>query len=190
VGPGRWELLRALGMAAADPAAMGELGLEPVGATGHDEVFAVNCPPFASLYLGEGHLGLDGPSESDHLAGLLDRYAALGEAGEDGARRVMFGEFLWPWLPAYLGAVRDLPSGPLTRWAELAAEPERAARWLAGEADHWARWHSAGQHGATGPDLVQLWWAERAAGTARLLRGPGPQVPGDGRETECVSAAD
>ena len=104
MGPGRWELLRALGKVAADPAAMGELGLEPVGTTGHDEVFAVNCPPFASLYLG----GLDGPPEADHLAVLLDRYAGLGEAGEDGARRVLFGEFLWPWLPAYLGAV----SGP------------------------------------------------------------------------------
>jgi hypothetical protein len=69
VGLGRWELLRALGAVTADQAAAGELGLPPVGETGHDEVFTVNCPPFASLYLG-------GPAEPDHLAGLLDRYRA------------------------------------------------------------------------------------------------------------------
>ncbi len=310
MGLERWELLRALGAVTADPGAAGKLGLPPVGETGHNEVFTVNCPPFASLYLGGeklggylggeelggylggeelggylggeelgGHLGgeeLDGPAEADHLAVLLDRYAGLGEAGEDGARRALFGEFLWPWLPAYLGAVLDLPPGPLTRWAELtldalrhereqdldpagplpralreapppvrlgylgrpgepdagadglveglveglltplrsgmiltrravtagaeqvgagqrignrrralgamlAAEPERAARWLADEAERWARRHRASQHGASRPgasrpgaeepDTVQLWWAERAAGTARLLRG-------------------
>lgn len=251
MGPGRWELLRALGMVAADPAAAGEVGLEPVGTTEHDEVFTVNCPPFASRYLGDEDPG--GPAESDHLAVLLGRYAALGEAGQDDARRVLFGEILWPWLPAYLGAVHDLPTGPLTRWAELTldalwrereqdpdpaeplpralcaapppagldalaeglltplrsgmiltrravaagaeqvgagqrignrrralaamltAEPQRAARWLAGEADRWALRHGArppgaGQDGTAGADLVQLWWAERAADTARLLR--------------------
>ena len=296
---GRWELLRALGRVAADPAAAAELGLRPAGETAHAEVFEVNCPPYAALYLGEdqGQLatlwtaaGLEVPPEPDHLAGMLDRYAGLGEgAGLDGARRVLLREFLWPWLPAYLGAVLDLPAGPLTRWAELtldalrherdqdrnldessggplplpralreappalglgdpsapvepggfgawagpgvpggldgrveglvegrvdglveglveglltprrsgmiltrrvvaagaeqvgagrrignrrralaamlAAAPERTARWLAGEADHWAH-----RHRAFSPDPVQLWWAERAAATARLLR--------------------
>ncbi|HEX5304393.1 MAG TPA: molecular chaperone TorD family protein [Streptosporangiaceae bacterium] len=318
MGLGRWKLLRALGAVAADPAAAADLGLPPAGTTGRDEVFTVNCPPYASLYAGDdqGRLaafwaaaGLDPAAEPDHLAVLLDRYAGLGEAGEDGARRVLFGEFVWPWLPAYLGAVSDLPAGPLTRWAELtldalrdereqdrdwglepggslpwalcdapppvglgglgelveglltplrsgmiltrravaagaeqvgagqrignrrraldamlAAEPERAARWLAGEADRWARRHASGQlgpsqdetspdgasrDGSAGSDPVQLWWAERAAGTARLLsgidalRGAGEaRDPGEthgtrgqegvrgGQETESVSVAD
>jgi hypothetical protein len=310
VGLGRWKLLRALGAVAADPAAAADLGLPSAGTTGHDEVFMVNCPPYASLYAGDeqGRLaafwvaaGLDPAAEPDHLAVLLDRYAGLGEAGEDGARRVLFGEFVWPWLPAYLGAVSDLPPGPLTRWAELAldalrdereqyrdlerepggalpralreapppvrlggpdgpggpdggldelveglveglltplrsgmiltrravaagaeqvgagrrignrrralgamlaAEPERAGRWLAGQADRWARRHASGQleagrdrasrHGASrdgasrdgasrdgsaGPDPVRLWWAERAAGTARLLRDADANFP-------------
>ena len=277
-------------------------------------MFTVNCPPYASLYAGDGQgrlaafwatAGLDPPAEPDHLAVLLDGYAGLGEAGKDDARRVLFGEFMWPWLPAYLGAVSDLPPGPLTGWAELtldalraereqdrdldlgpggplpwalreapppagpdglvaglltplrsgmiltrravaagaeqvgagprignrrralgamlAAEPERAARWLAGEADRWARRHASGQlgtsqggasqGGSAGSDPVQRWWAERAAGTARLLRGidalrradepRGARKSGgahgarnaqegvrDGRETEWVSAAD
>ena len=309
MGLGRWELLRALGAVAADPAAAADLGLPSAGTTGHDEVFTVNCPPYASLYAGDdqGRLaafwataGLDPPAEPDHLAVLLDGYAGLGEAGKNDARRVLFGEFMWPWLPAYLGAVSDLPPGPLTGWAELtldalraereqdrdldlgpggplpwalreapppagpdglvaglltplrsgmiltrravaagaeqvgagprignrrralgamlAAEPERAARWLADEADRWARRHASGQlgtsqGGSAGPDPVQLWWAERAAGTARLLRGidalrradepRGARKSGgahgarkaqegvrDGRETEWVSAAD
>jgi hypothetical protein len=280
-------LLRALGAVAAEPAAAADLGLPPAGTTGHDEVFTVNCPPYASLYAGDvqGRLagfwaaaGLDPAAEPDHLAVLLDRYAGLGEAGEDGARRVLFGEFVWPWLPAYLGAVSDLPPGPLTGWAELtldalrdereqdrdldlgpggalpwalreapspagpdglpeglltplrsgmiltrravaagaeqvgagqrignrrralgamlAAEPERAARWLAGEAGRWARRHASGQLGpsrdeasrdeSAGSDPVQLWWAERAAGTARLLRSTealrGADEPLGGRE--------
>src|SRR5690349_13616760 len=111
--------------------------------TGHDEVFTVNCPPYASLYAGDdqGRLaafwataGLDPPAEPDHLAVLLDGYAGLGEAGKDDARRVLFGEFVWPWLPAYLGAVSDLPPGPLTGWAELTLDALRAgtARLLRG----------------------------------------------------------
>jgi hypothetical protein len=140
----RWELLRALGAAAADPAATAELGLPPAGTAGHDEVFAFNCPPYASLYLGEdgGRLaalwagtGPGVPTEPDHLAALLDRYAGLGEAGEDGTRQVLFREFLWPWLPAYLGSVCDLPAGPLTRWAELALTALRREREQDGELD-------------------------------------------------------
>ena len=49
----RWELLRALGAVAANPAAAAELDLPPAGRAGHDEVFVFNCPPYASLYLGE-----------------------------------------------------------------------------------------------------------------------------------------
>lgn len=269
---GRWQLLRAYGRVVADPAAMAELGLLPAGETEHAEVFVVNCPPYPSLYLGEEFPGED-------LAVLLDRYARLGETGEDDARRVLFSELLWPWLPAYLGAVADLPSGPLTGWAELtlaalrhereqlrslgeplpralrvappsiesgvpdgpdglaeglltplrsgmiltrrvvaagaeqvgagqrtgnrrralaamlAAEPERAACWLAGQADHWAGRHRAiGDEAGAGADKVQLWWAERAAGTARLVRSARVQhgicgFRGDS-ETAGVCAAD
>lgn len=45
-----------------------------------------------------------------------------------GARRVLFGEFVWPWLPAYLGAVSDRPPGPLTGWAELTLDALRDER--------------------------------------------------------------
>ncbi len=118
----RWELLRALGAVAADPAAARELGLLPAGPAEHAEVFAFNCPPYASVYLGAGNgqlatqlatqlralraaAGAAASPEPDHLTELLGLYARLGQAGEDGTRRVLFREHLWPWLPAYLGAV-------------------------------------------------------------------------------------
>jgi len=34
-------------------------------------------------------------------------------------RRALFREHLWPWLPAFLGAVSDLPADALAAWAEL-----------------------------------------------------------------------
>jgi hypothetical protein len=157
----RWELLRTLGSVAGDPAAArtagAALGLPPCGDTEHAEVFAVNCPPYASVYLGAastGRLaafwaatGLGVPAEPDHLTTLLGLYACLGEAASESAelgqaelgqaelrqapfgqaqfrqaqfRQVLFREHLWPWLPAYLGAVSDLPAGTLTPWAKLA----------------------------------------------------------------------
>jgi hypothetical protein len=171
----RWELLRTLGAAAGDPAAArtagAALGLAPCGDAEHAEVFAVNCPPYASVYLGAAGtgrlaafwaaIGLGVPPEPDHLATLFDLYARLGEAvAESGQpqqarpqqarpqqarpqqarpqqaqprlaqlRRALFREHLWPWLPAFLGAVSDLPAGALTPWAELtlrALQRERA----------------------------------------------------------------
>src|SRR5262249_10139304 len=58
----RWELLRALGAVAGDPAdaraTCGALGLLGPGNAEHTEVFVLNCPPYASVYLGaEGGLG-------------------------------------------------------------------------------------------------------------------------------------
>jgi hypothetical protein len=101
---GRWELLRALGAVAGDPAdaraAAAALGLPDCGNAEHADVFVFNCPPYASVYLGaEGGLGgegadrvagfwraigLDpGPGEPDHLTSLLSLYASLGEAAQE-----------------------------------------------------------------------------------------------------------
>lgn len=114
----RWELLRALGAVAGDPAdartAAAALGLPGCDNAEHTEVFVANCPPHASVYLGaEGGLGGEGadrvagfwraiglepgPGEPDHLTSLLGLYASLGEAA-DQARR--------PATAAALGQMR------------------------------------------------------------------------------------
>jgi nitrate reductase delta subunit len=146
----RWELLRALGVVADSPAAAravaGPLGLAPVSDAEHTAVFVMNCPPYASVYLGpDGALGGEGadraagfwralaitpPAEPDHLTALLALYASLGEAAADAGRPAtaqalsrsrlsLFREHLWPWLPAYLDAVADLGVPALTAWAGL-----------------------------------------------------------------------
>lgn len=151
VTAGRWELLRALGAVADSPAAARSvgppLGLDPVSDAEHTDVFVLNCPPYAAVYLGpEGALGGEGadrvagfwraigigpPAEPDHLAALLGLYARLGEATAEARRPAtvatlarsqagLFWEHLWPWLPAYLDAVTDLAVPPLARWADLA----------------------------------------------------------------------
>jgi hypothetical protein len=51
--------------------------------------------------------------------------------------------------------------------AMLEAEPERAAWWLAAEADRWSQRHLSVAPG----DPVQQWWGDRAASTAAMLRG-------------------
>jgi nitrate reductase delta subunit len=172
----RWEMLRTLGAAAWDPAAAraagAALGLPPCGDTEHAEVFAVNCPPYASVYLGAADtgrlaafwaaIGLGVPPEPDHLTTLLGLYARLGEAADQSGqlrqaqpgqaqlpeallrqaqllrvqlpqaqlRQALFREHLWPWLPAFLGAVSDLPAGALTPWAELTWRALRREREL------------------------------------------------------------
>jgi Nitrate reductase delta subunit len=155
----RWELLRKLGAVAANRAARAAgaaLGLPPCGDTEAAEVFTVNCPPYASVYLGAAStgrlaafwaaIGLAVPPEPDHLTMLFGLYARLGEAAAESARlrqaqlrqaqlrQALFREHLWPWLPAFLGAVSDLPGGALTPWAELTLralrrERERARDW-------------------------------------------------------------
>jgi Nitrate reductase delta subunit len=150
----RWELLRMLGAVVANRAtaraAGAALGLPPCGDTEAAEVFTVNCPPYASVYLGAastGRLavfwaatGLAVPPEPDHLTTLLGLYARLGEAAAESAqlrqaqlrqaqlRQALFREHLWPWLPAFLGAVSDLPGGALTPWAELTLRALRRER--------------------------------------------------------------
>jgi TorA maturation chaperone TorD len=146
----RWELLRALGAVADSPAAAravaAPLGVAAVGDAEHTEVFVLNCPPYASIYLGpDGALGGEGadraagfwralaiapPAEPDHLTALLALYASLGEAAAQAGRPAtaralarsrlsLFREHLWPWLPAYLDAVADLGVPALTAWAGL-----------------------------------------------------------------------
>jgi len=150
---GRWELLRALGAVADNPADAGTasraLALPGPGRAEHTEVFVLNCPPYASVYLGaEGALGgeaadraagfwraigLAPPAEPDHLTALLGLYASLGEAAQDSrrpatadaltrARHALLAEHLWPWLPGYLDAVADLGTPALAGWARLAGQ--------------------------------------------------------------------
>ena len=156
---GRWELFRALGAVAGDPADAGTacaaLGWAGPGNAEHTEVFVLNCPPYASVYLGaEGGLGGEAadraagfwralgvapPAEPDHLTALLGLYASLGEAAGDTrtaatadvltrARHALFWEHLWPWLPGYLAAVADLGTPGLAPWARLAGRALRAER--------------------------------------------------------------
>jgi TorA maturation chaperone TorD len=151
VATGRWELLRALGAIADAPAAGraagAALGLEAVSDAEHTDVFVLNLPPYASVYLGpDGALGGEGadrvagfwraigitpPAEPDHLSALLGLYASLGEAALDARRPAtaaalarsqasLFWEHLWPWLPGYTGAVTDLAAPGLAGWARLA----------------------------------------------------------------------
>jgi hypothetical protein len=150
---GRWELLRVLGAVADSPAgaasASQAVGLPGPDGAGHTEVFVLNCPPYASVYLGaEGGLGGEGtdrvagfwraigltpPGEPDHLAALLGLYATLGEAAQDSrrpataaaltrTRHVLLAEHLWPWLPGYLDAVTDLGIPALASWARLTGQ--------------------------------------------------------------------
>lgn len=148
--PGRCELLRALGAVADSPAdarAIARvLGLPDLGSHQHTEAFVLNCPPYASVYLGpDGALGGEGadrvagfwraigispPAEPDHLTALLSLYASLGQAAA-GSRRAataaalarsraaLLREHLQPWLPAYLDAVSGLAVPGLTAWARL-----------------------------------------------------------------------
>jgi hypothetical protein len=156
---GRWELFRALGAVADGPAdartACTALGWTGPGNAEHTEVFVLNCPPYASVYLGaEGGLGGDAadraagfwraigltpPAEPDHLSALLGLYASLGEAAGAArrdatadaltrARQALFWEHLWPWLPPYLDAVADLGGPGLVPWADLARRALRAER--------------------------------------------------------------
>jgi hypothetical protein len=150
VTPGRCELLRALGAMADSPAdalvAGRALGLPDLDGRQHADAFILNCPPYASVYLGpDGALGGEGadrvagfwraigvapPAEPDHLTALLSLYASLGEACA-GARRpatatalararaALLREHLWPWLPGYLDAVSGLGVPALTAWARL-----------------------------------------------------------------------
>jgi nitrate reductase delta subunit len=135
----RWELLRALGAVADSPMAARSvgpaLGYGSLTDAEHTDAFVLNCPPYASIYLGpEGAIGGEGadrvagfwraigltpPAEPDHLAAQLSLHAHLGEAGLTTWQAAHFWEHLWPWVPAYLDAVTDQGIPPLTSWADL-----------------------------------------------------------------------
>ncbi len=182
--PARLELLRALGAVADNPAdaatACRAAGLPAPDAAGHTEVFVLNCPPYASIYLGpDGAVGGEGadrlagfwraigvrpPAEPDHLTAIMNLYADLGDAaaaartaaataGLRHTQAALFTEHVWPWLPGYLDAVADLGLPALTGWARLFGQALSA---------------ETGRH----PAGRQLPMALRAA-------PPGPQ-PGDG----------
>jgi len=173
----RWELLRALGAVAGDPADAGRacaaLGWAGPGNAEHTEVFVLNCPPYAAVYLGaEGGLGgeaadraagfwraigVAAPAEPDHLTALLGLYASLGEAVGDAraaatgdaltrVRQALFWEHLWPWLPGYLDAVADLGTPGLSPWARLAQRVLAAERGA-----HPGGWLPLGLRAAPGP---------------------------------------
>lgn len=146
---GRWELLRALGALTVDAPGENEivfrtLGLEPWSGTDHTKVFVLDLPPYASIYLDpEGKLGgacvdqiagvwralgLDPPSEPDHLLSLFGLYASLGSAISECstqvarkrvevAARTVLSEHLHPWIFVYLAAVQTYPA--TEPWAEL-----------------------------------------------------------------------
>jgi hypothetical protein len=150
VNPVRCELLRALGAVADSPAdarTVGRaLGLPDLDGRQYADAFIMNCPPYASVYLGpDGALGGEGtdrvagfwraigvtpPAEPDHLTALLSLYASLGQAAGQSSRAAtrialarsrdaLLWEHLWPWLPAYLDAVSGLEVPALTAWARL-----------------------------------------------------------------------
>jgi nitrate reductase delta subunit len=136
---GRCELLRALGAVADSPMAARSvgpaLGYGSLTDAEHTDAFVLNCPPYASIYLGpQGAIGGEGadrvagfwraigltpPAEPDHLAAQLSLHANLSEAGLTTWQAAHFWEHLWPWVPAYLDVVTDQGIPPLTSWADL-----------------------------------------------------------------------
>jgi TorA maturation chaperone TorD len=133
------ELLRALAalVEATDSAQHGlaaATGLPaPPDAAAHTDLFRLQLPPYASIYLGhDGMLGgeaRDGiagfwralgntpPAEPDHLTTLLAAHASLVEHDAGGAtgqerwrtaRHAFFWEHLASWLPPYLGRVGEV----------------------------------------------------------------------------------
>lgn len=135
------ELFRALGVLAEPPSAAGAavartLGLAHASAAEHTELFQLELPPYASVYLGgEGMLGgeardrvagfwralgLVPPAEPDHLAALLGLYATVAEKRLPGeVRRALLWEHLLPWLPPYLEATRRIASRAHAEWAVI-----------------------------------------------------------------------
>lgn len=143
------ELWRALGTLvgpptpAREPVARAlELGPLPSPAE-HTELFVLQLPPYASIYLGpEGMLGGEArdrvagfwravgrtpPAEPDHLAVLLGLLAALAEEGGGAPRaplvrhaaHALLAEHLMPWLPPYLLKVQEEGAPFYRAWAKL-----------------------------------------------------------------------
>jgi TorA maturation chaperone TorD len=153
------ELLRGLAVLAEPPGPEHrtlttalELGGVP-SATEYSDVFLFQLYPYASVYLGgEGMmggeaadriagfwraLGLEPPTESDHLAALIGLYATLaeGESALEGAERILsrrsraalLHEHLAPWVFAYLDRIMEIAPPAYRRWAELLAQALRVS---------------------------------------------------------------
>jgi TorA maturation chaperone TorD len=146
------ELFRALGALVESPgpaqvrlAGILELTGRPAPAA-YTELFVLQLPPYASLYVGaQGMLGGEArervagfwralghgpPAEPDHLATLMGLYAELAEreaAQPDPARRqllrrarhALLWEHLASWLPPYLDRVEELGAPAYRAWAAL-----------------------------------------------------------------------
>jgi TorA maturation chaperone TorD len=158
------ELVRALATLVEPPSAERRavedaIGLlAPPSAEEHTDLFVLQLPPYASIYLGEeGMIGGEArdrvagfwralrllpPAEPDHLTALLGLYATVSELAEaepEPARRVLarragaalFWEHLASWLPVYLLRVGELFDGAYRRWAALLAAV------LAADAGRW-----------------------------------------------------
>lgn len=124
------------------------LGMAPVEAFEHTEIFLLQLAPYASIYLspdammgGEiagriaglwSTLGFEIPSEPDHLSSLLSLLAQLereaaGSRVSDRhlhalqrAQGVVFWEYLAPWVPMYGCKLHKLAEGTgYQRWGEL-----------------------------------------------------------------------
>jgi len=151
----RWELLRALGALTVLTPPTGDaivdaLELPVWQPADHTRLFILELPPYASIHLGaEGKLGgegadrvagiwralgLDPPSDADHLAAILALYAELGDAADscataaarsrlDHARTTVLWEHLLSWVPGYLAALGDDPAA--APWARLTREALR-----------------------------------------------------------------
>jgi hypothetical protein len=118
----------------------------PAGPVPHTELFRLQLPPYASIYLGtEGMLGGEArdriagfwramgappPPEPDHLTTLLAAHASLverdaaagGETPWRAARHAFFWEHLASWTTPYLARVAELGDQFQRAWAGVLAD--------------------------------------------------------------------
>ena len=153
------ELFRALGAVAEPPSTAGHriaeaLALGPMpDAASHSELFDLQLPPYASVYLepngmlgGEARdriagfwraLDLTPPREPDHITTMLAFYARLcdleAEASSEVAalawhrsRVAYLWEHLMTWLPLYLARVNEIGFAFYAMWARLMTDALRA----------------------------------------------------------------
>lgn len=137
------ELLRALATLAEPPAAANErvwtqLAIEPPHPSAFTDLFVLQLPPYASIYLGpEGMVGGEArdriagfwealdvapPVEPDHLSALLGMYASLAERNvpqATHARAALLHEHLLSWLPLYLAKFEEIAGPSYRAWAAL-----------------------------------------------------------------------
>lgn len=150
------EIFRSLGALVEPPAPelrplaeLLELGPLP-DAGEHTDLFTFQLYPYASVYLdprgmlgGEARdrvagfwraLGLDPPSEPDHLAVMLAFHAELCERSRGTrhrdrwlqVRKAHLWEHLLPWLPVYLSRLGELTPPFYRRWSRLLHDALRA----------------------------------------------------------------